>query len=496
MIKGHAARILAGLSLVLLLFTSAPVAGAAPITSTDFQRTWARTDRPVSDGVVHRTWMWGPDGYSEEMRERYDEANGGTRLVQYFDKSRMEVNHDPTIPSDSVWRVTNGLLVVEMMTGQIQVGDQSRESREAARVNVAGDPDDASQVTYWYMGLLRDKPAAAEGQIINQVLTPGASAGLFMSNANYEQYQIYAAQYVPETGHTVAEPFSAFMNSWGTVFMDGGYGESQLFESPFYATGLPVTEAYWATVKLAGNMTTVLVQCFERRCLTYTPSNPSGWEVEAGNVGQHYYRWRYGSSPIETPVDPQPTEPTELSYWYLNPEAAMYKAIGEVCECTPSLGSPFVERRMEEVYAVRHTYNLVTAEPDFFNANTDGYYEWQKQYVRELSKPGESTFIRDNIARVKLQVEWSIFHPESDIGRRIRRIEAGQDKLFARVGVTGPDAYWLYIIQPSIVNTSAGIGLRGAASNKFERLKSEYLSNPGITSDFGDYLAQNGWDLY
>ncbi|MCS7294077.1 MAG: thermonuclease family protein, partial [Dehalococcoidia bacterium] len=36
-----------------------------------------------------------------------------------------------------------------------------------------------------------------------------------------------------------------------------------------------------------------LVQCFERRCLTYTPDNPPGWQVEAGNVGQHYYRWRY-----------------------------------------------------------------------------------------------------------------------------------------------------------------------------------------------------------
>jgi hypothetical protein len=27
--------------------------------------------------------------------------------------------------------------------------------------------------------------------------------------------------------------------------------------------------------------------------LTYTPGNSVGWQVEAGNVGQHYYRWRY-----------------------------------------------------------------------------------------------------------------------------------------------------------------------------------------------------------
>ena len=28
--------------------------------------------------------------------------------------------------------------------------------------------------------------------------------------------------------------------------------------------------------------------------LTYTPGNPPGWEVEAGNVGSHYHQWRYG----------------------------------------------------------------------------------------------------------------------------------------------------------------------------------------------------------
>jgi hypothetical protein len=42
----------------------------------------------------------------------------------------------------------------------------------------------------------------------------------------------------------------------------------------------------------------VLVQCFERRCLTWTPGNPNGWTVEAGNVGQHYYQWRYAREPV------------------------------------------------------------------------------------------------------------------------------------------------------------------------------------------------------
>ena len=47
----------------------------------------------------------------------------------------------------------------------------------------------------------------------------------------------------------------------------------------------------------------VLVQVFERRVLTYTPSNPDGWKVEAGNVGQHYYTWRY----TDLQTSPPPT---------------------------------------------------------------------------------------------------------------------------------------------------------------------------------------------
>ena len=36
------------------------------------------------------------------------------------------------------------------------------------------------------------------------------------------------------------------------------------------------------------------VTVFERRVLTYTPSNPAPFKVEMGNVGQHYLAWRYG----------------------------------------------------------------------------------------------------------------------------------------------------------------------------------------------------------
>ncbi|MEZ4569699.1 MAG: hypothetical protein R2849_05100 [Thermomicrobiales bacterium] len=82
-----------------------------------------------------------------------------------------------------------------------------------------------------------------------------------------------------------------------------------MFESPLFATGRPVAEAYWAEVLIAGAPTDVLMQCFERRCLTYNPSNPDGWQVEAGNVGLHYYDWRYGDAQDPASGNPPAADP-------------------------------------------------------------------------------------------------------------------------------------------------------------------------------------------
>ena len=38
----------------------------------------------------------------------------------------------------------------------------------------------------------------------------------------------------------------------------------------------------------------MLIQAFERRVLTYAPEQPKGWQVQMGNIGQHYFEWRYG----------------------------------------------------------------------------------------------------------------------------------------------------------------------------------------------------------
>jgi hypothetical protein len=257
-------------------------------------RTWERTDKPVRDIGVKRTWMWGPESRTSAMHERYAESPGRMRTVQYYDKSRMEIT-DPNRFDDGLWYVTNGLLVVELMSGRLQLGDNTFEQRTPGNVNIAGDPDDLTGPTYATLANTRAAPPLADGQAITQRID---RAGNVTDDPSLTAQGVTAAHHVQVQGidHQVASPFWTFMTSTGVVYENGSYVTAPLFANPFYATGYPITEAYWARVRVAGELREVLMQCFERRCLTFTPGNPEGWQVEAGNVGQHYYRWRYSGN--------------------------------------------------------------------------------------------------------------------------------------------------------------------------------------------------------
>jgi sugar lactone lactonase YvrE len=294
--QGCRSRAVIALALLLAAF-SLPVDASTPATP-EFARTWARTDKPVADSLVARTWMWGPEANTDPLLEDYVEAPGGERTVQYFDKSRME---DNSYRASEPWDVTNGLLVVELMTGVLQLGDNSFEWHDPADVNVGGDPDDPGGPTYASMSTLMNDDALPEGALIIQ--GTDRSGTWYPAIPRFAVYGVTAAHRVtvPGIDHTVASPFWDFMNAEGPIWSDEQLVTAALFSDPFYATGYPVTEAYWATILVGGTSTDVLLQCFERRCLTYTPGNPEGWQVEAGNVGQHYYHWRYVQIPNEEP---------------------------------------------------------------------------------------------------------------------------------------------------------------------------------------------------
>jgi len=268
-------------------------AAPPPEVEAIFQRTWARMDRPVTEGRVNRTWIWGPGNAVTDIVEIYGDAPNGERHVRYFDKTRME---DNSWRAEQPWDVTNGLLAQELVTGVVQLGDDAfSDPREPANVVVAGDPDSPGPTYATFAKLLNEPPHPIDQPIIHTI-TPEGVVGTDPSLAAQNVWT--AALYDTRSPvHSVPNVFWEFMTGTGLIYEDGQYVIGPYFENPIYATGYPLTEPYWTQVNVRGVPTLVLVQVFERRVLTYTPSNPDGWKVEAGNVGQHYYMWRYGQQP-------------------------------------------------------------------------------------------------------------------------------------------------------------------------------------------------------
>jgi hypothetical protein len=332
-----------------------------------FERTWQRTDLPVVSDVVQRTWMWGPESATEILHEPYAESEGGQRSVQYYDKARMEVTFADG-EQTSVWYVTNGLLVVELVTGRLQLGDNTFDQRGVAQVNVAGDAADAGGPTYATMAEVLDEPAANVGNVLTQRIS---RAGILTTDPGLASQAVTAESFVSETGHSIAAPFWEFMNSQGTVFEGGAFTTASLFLNPFFATGFPITEAYWADVLVGGEPTLVLIQCFERRCLTYTPVNAPEWQVEAGNVGLHYRAWREegGTAPPSTPPDCEPGEGPD----YAGQQLAQPAFIGQDLTCADFSGANVSQGNFSEADAAFAVFDGATlTQPIFRNTDLTG----------------------------------------------------------------------------------------------------------------------------
>lgn len=285
----------------------APVV-AASFAHAAFSALWERTDAAVASGAVRRTWLWGPQPNSVGLQEDYKEGAGGKRLVQYFDKSRMELN-DPSGDPNSPFYVTNGLLTVELISGRMQVGQNSFVTLEPSHTNVTGDYGDPLAPSYASLAGIssvgRDRrDSDRSGQPATATLSKEGKMGSDTSKAGV--VGVLIAYYERTTGHNVPQAFWNYLNSTGTVREKGVVGEKRLMDPWFYASGLPISDAYWVRATISGKPTDVLVQAYERRVLTYVPTNPEGFKVEMGNIGQHYYNWRYRGQFVPTPA-PTPT---------------------------------------------------------------------------------------------------------------------------------------------------------------------------------------------
>jgi hypothetical protein len=295
----------------------------------EFYGVWERTDRPVLEGDVARSWLWGPAANTEVFEEPYEEADDGTREVQYGDKSRMEMpvpGSTAAAPEDSPWAITQGLLAIELMTGNLQLGDDTFEQYEPADIPVAGDWENNPGPTYAHMAQFMDWEPRPAGSVITQYLD--LEEDTVLDDDRFAEYEVTDVggvwQEVEGIDNNIASVFWEFMQSEGLVYEDGDLTEGPLFLDEFYAIGYPTTEAYWGVYRLRGEIQDILTQCFERRCLTYAPDNDPEWQVESGNVGLHYHEWRYNI--IVEPVVPEPepffvVEPADAENTFYEGEA-------------------------------------------------------------------------------------------------------------------------------------------------------------------------------
>ncbi|MFM2310666.1 MAG: hypothetical protein RLY87_2788 [Chloroflexota bacterium] len=260
-----------------------------------FEFLWARSDRPVVRQQAQRSWLWGPDGLMARS-EAYLQISGGMRQVQYFDKGRMEINNPAADPRNP-WFVTSGLLVRELITGQMQVGNADFIDREPSDVGITGDVSDRNGPTYASFGALVGTRSA------NRI---GAYADTRIARngtvSTYDASGISAARigyYSATTGHNIPQVFYDYLTSKDIVYVNGRSQRGALMDNWVATMGYPLSEAFWTKTTINGVEQMVMVQPYERRVLTYVPNNPAGWQIEQGNVGRHYYRWRYGVDPSE-----------------------------------------------------------------------------------------------------------------------------------------------------------------------------------------------------
>ena len=319
--KKYLMAVLMALAVMIPLMTLMAQAASDPnFGNLQFRNKWLAQDRLVGVPDTGRPYTWGPSvpDAPNAISEPYADSPGGQRLVQYFDKARMELNNPST------GYVTAGLVVKELVSGQRQDGDNTFVNRAPSKTQVAGDsvlnngnpnvPTYSSFQNLVTLGNADDKSKPnAVGSIIVTSLDKTGTIGTIAPPE-----QIAVGAYESATGHNIAKPFQDFKYIQGTV-TDPVSG-SNIANQPIYTTdpttnvfGYAISEPYWVSARVAGQDRQILVQLFQRRVLTYNPALPGQGvnKVEMGNVGQHYYQWRYveNNTPAPTPTPTPPPAP-------------------------------------------------------------------------------------------------------------------------------------------------------------------------------------------
>jgi hypothetical protein len=165
--------------------------------------------------------------------------------AQYFEKGRIEDHRKDG--GDPAWQFAYGRLAAELMerAPTLSVSTMSVTYNE---LRLAAGPS-----------LRMSPPSGFTGG------TRPVQDGMFVP---------FDAQLRPAPGYAVASYFWAYINRLD--LFPGGWPHD---------VGLPMTAVFNANVVKSNETRTIFVQAFERTVLTYDPKNPTGWQVERGNIG-------------------------------------------------------------------------------------------------------------------------------------------------------------------------------------------------------------------
>ena len=124
--------------------------------------------------------------------------------------------------------------------------------------------------------------------------------------------KVQITTFFTETRHNVPMVFMDFLNQVGPVYVNGQVNNARLIDPLVFVTGYPISEPFWAKATIRGEVRDVMIQAYQRRALTYVPTNEPAFQVEMANIGQHYFDWRYRNAgfcpgqPVTTPTPPLP----------------------------------------------------------------------------------------------------------------------------------------------------------------------------------------------
>ncbi|HEU5102988.1 MAG TPA: GerMN domain-containing protein [Roseiflexaceae bacterium] len=186
--------------------------------------------------------------------------------AQYFEKGRIE-DHRRDL-ADPAWVFMFGRLTDELM------------SRDA------GGAVSATDVTYGSL--------AAAHRPSRRVAIPTGFAGGTMTVRTGE-FIPYDAFLRPAPGYVVPLHFWSYMQR--ADLFPGGW---------LHDIGLPMTDAFQASVVKNGQRRTISMQAFERTVLTYDPRNPRDWQIERANIGADALRTLPAPAPAGPIAIPEP----------------------------------------------------------------------------------------------------------------------------------------------------------------------------------------------